>query len=797
MEGNELPGDAFLAALNNPDLMPAAGPGAGTVMTGGGGYADALLAGVDGVDRFDKLEFDGWGRGTEVSEIYRGMAAAGGAGAGTVPAEPAGPAGPTDPVKPPESELKISFDPNKLGVDGTFLHEAGLSKQTGSAGNGTGTIEKFYGDKYGTDDDITTSATGTITAKNVTDITVTIAGYGEPIYLPADAGEPITLLGFGTILFLQTESGYKFTLTMTTNQEHFESALKGLEISVSGKGLDDEHLNPLPVTAQIVDDQLLVTSSTKTNFEFDSEYFANNISLRFDGEGVQPGAGASQGNSIVDVDNGIKITAAVVKNPDEAILGKAASTDPENPWVYTKNPSYALDMLQFKDGEPLPDLIVVKDYLGGGYGTADMRTGLGIDFFGREDVVQSYDAYKSSAYSTEKIPDNKGTNHLHEIGYDKASGHSEALVIDLQGKIANQIYLDLRMFYHDQANDDNTGGVREELVIVFLYQGTVVHVTGLTGDGVYGQAGAGEQFSNFNLGNAGGFDTVVIFPRYNGNLTTDQSDFLLHEVRVNFDTTCIKYSANGIFDTTAVGADGLDALAFALVQPELEYFLNHADYDVTVGLNSIVVSDGNGPVFQVLLDASDINNPSWIFHQYGTMPDVFSGKELKFDITATDGDGSEATSSISAVYIGADGTIYGGSDNDVIYSGAGDHDIWGGAGDDIFAWKLDDMGGKDTIKDFRQNSPGEHDMLRFDDLLSGDQTELGKLLNEASWDNNTITAIHNGVSITMALDGANTVVTVNDKGVEQVIILAGYDFIATHAGQDANIVLQDIFKVTG
>ncbi|MCL2123915.1 MAG: hypothetical protein FWH34_07455, partial [Desulfovibrionaceae bacterium] len=28
VEGGELPGEAFLAALNNPDLMPAAGPGA-------------------------------------------------------------------------------------------------------------------------------------------------------------------------------------------------------------------------------------------------------------------------------------------------------------------------------------------------------------------------------------------------------------------------------------------------------------------------------------------------------------------------------------------------------------------------------------------------------------------------------------------------------------------------------------------------------------------------------------------------------------------------------------------------
>ena len=74
VQGQELPGDQFLAALNNPDLMPAAGPGAGPPM-GGGSYEDALLSGVGGVDRLDKLEFDGWGRNTEVTEEYRSLIA--------------------------------------------------------------------------------------------------------------------------------------------------------------------------------------------------------------------------------------------------------------------------------------------------------------------------------------------------------------------------------------------------------------------------------------------------------------------------------------------------------------------------------------------------------------------------------------------------------------------------------------------------------------------------------------------------------------------------------------------------
>jgi len=66
VEGNELPGEAFLQALNNPDLMPAAGPAAATALTGGGEAADALLAGVGGVTGLGGLGFDTWERSTTV-----------------------------------------------------------------------------------------------------------------------------------------------------------------------------------------------------------------------------------------------------------------------------------------------------------------------------------------------------------------------------------------------------------------------------------------------------------------------------------------------------------------------------------------------------------------------------------------------------------------------------------------------------------------------------------------------------------------------------------------------------------
>ena len=86
VEGNALPGEAFLAALNNPDLMPAAGP---TAVQGAGAYDDALLSGVGGVTGSDKLTFDGWNNASDAAHPYAGatetVGATGGVAVGADP----------------------------------------------------------------------------------------------------------------------------------------------------------------------------------------------------------------------------------------------------------------------------------------------------------------------------------------------------------------------------------------------------------------------------------------------------------------------------------------------------------------------------------------------------------------------------------------------------------------------------------------------------------------------------------------------------------------------------------------
>ena len=103
--GGELPGEQFLAALDNPDLMPLAGPTAGPAVLGGGAYEDALLAGVGGVTGLDKLGFDGWARGTEYSFVYQPPVAAATTGALT--------------ANGPAPEISVSLipdNPNDYGI---------------------------------------------------------------------------------------------------------------------------------------------------------------------------------------------------------------------------------------------------------------------------------------------------------------------------------------------------------------------------------------------------------------------------------------------------------------------------------------------------------------------------------------------------------------------------------------------------------------------------------------------------------------------------------------------------------
>ena len=119
VEGKELPGEAFLASLHDPALMPMAGPV--TPMGGGGSYEGVQLSGVGGVDRLDKLSFDGWGRATEDTRHYAGVGVKpGGFALGTDPGVEPGIEPGTEPGVEPgiepgvEPGVDLGVDPGNL-----------------------------------------------------------------------------------------------------------------------------------------------------------------------------------------------------------------------------------------------------------------------------------------------------------------------------------------------------------------------------------------------------------------------------------------------------------------------------------------------------------------------------------------------------------------------------------------------------------------------------------------------------------------------------------------------------------
>ncbi|SHN73348.1 VWA domain-containing protein, partial [Desulfovibrio litoralis] len=80
---------------------------------------------------------------------------------------------------------------------------------------------------------------------------------------------------------------------------------------------------------------------------------------------------------------------------------------------------------------------------------------------------------------------------------------------------------------------------------------------------------------------------------------------------------------------------------------------------------------------------------------------------------------------------GGDGndTLYGGDGDDILFGGEGDDNLYGGAGQDNFVWRQGDLGGVDTVYDFKIDPDG--DKLNLADLFSDlEPVDLATLLGD-------------------------------------------------------------------
>jgi putative cofactor-binding repeat protein len=180
---------------------------------------------------------------------------------------------------------------------------------------------------------------------------------------------------------------------------------------------------------------------------------------------------------------------------------------------------------------------------------------------------------------------------------------------------------------------------------------------------------------------------------------------------------------------------------------------------------------------------------------------VDEGDYKNINIILTDGDGDELGSDISIAIQSAPEVIHATAEFD--YGSSGDNILYGG-GEDIFAWKLADMGGTDTIKNFTHNFT-EHtgDVLRFDALFNDNsQHDLVELLTSAQWDSasKTITAggENDPIHITMTLTDGQVQLDVTTSGNTQHIVLEGCNFNSQVQDNDtALLLLNEIIKVGG
>ncbi len=592
---------------------------------------------------------------------------------------------PLDPVEPTIPPVEPPAEPVKTPLSVDIIAERGVVYESALRSDGSG----------GVSGEVATEATAKgsiVITGDPTGQTIIVSLGGENLWdlgmKDLAEGGSLTLdcgPGFVNVQNLgEGRYGYQYTLTESVRHSGEEALL---DFSAN---IFDEQGNRVggaqsPIT--IIDDGISLDGiSTLSGFSADRENYAREMTLSFDsvlnsgkafGERVTVDGVSSYVQNLsksMEMD-GITVSTARVANPGGA--------------------NWVLDETQ--GGE----LTLVKQL-----NTADDRVGLG-------------------------IKDLNAASGVYEINYNSQENRSEAIVMDLGGKIANTAHFDFRSFYTDSYNGQSA---HELMTIAFYLNGEVVATKNLEGQGTWGTAGAGAMYGSYDLSDVGGFDKVVLFSRGDALGDGNPSDFYIKSASFDFSGELVEYSASGSFIAEVSSADGLDisSLAFTDAVPLPQELLD-LGYTVSSGESWIKVYDADKAL---ALDMRLNGDGTWDFDQYQLLP-TFNG-DLHFGITGSDKDGSPFEASLSAVYRTRDGVIHGGdsadeitADNagDVLYAGAGDDLIhagagndlfYGGAGADTFAWDADSLGGIDMIRDFTLNE----DHLSFSTLFGTDEEEL-------------------------------------------------------------------------
>ncbi|OUO51920.1 hypothetical protein B5F76_08750, partial [Desulfovibrio sp. An276] len=259
MEGAEISGEDFFAALGNPDLMPAAGPTAAAAQGNSSFnvYGDAAL--LSGIDRLDGLDISfNFGQQTQ-DDLYASIGRDDGEdrvdhGVTVTPNEP----GTLDPEIPVIPNPDNPGDNTRPGTSNSILtvSEADLGSETCPSASGSMQITAPDGVGSIVIDDVTVFENGSPVLEN-----------GEPVRIPTDEG-------FLTAVYNPATGSLDYTYTLTdSTQEHSQAG-------------PDEIAHNLDVT--VIDTDGDSASSTISIIIGDDIYTANNDSITVtEGENLQ------------------------------------------------------------------------------------------------------------------------------------------------------------------------------------------------------------------------------------------------------------------------------------------------------------------------------------------------------------------------------------------------------------------------------------------------------------------------------------------------------------------------------
>ena len=224
------------------------------------------------------------------------------------------------------------------------------------------------------------------------------------------------------------------------------------------------------------------------------------------------------------------------------------------------------------------------------------------------------------------LPGKNSEGRQNEVGYNYDTNMSEAIVLDLHGKTAYGLNVQLESFFQGAGTAESV----ERVLFQFFLDGEKVGDVYLRSDEVSGSVDT--SITAFK----GMFDEVYIIPVHNGDVEfgaqLDNSDFYLKSFEFLTPDDIVLASYTGT--VSAKSADGIESIRFADI-PDIETTNGTITFSVNESGDKITGTRDGQLVFEATLDG----NGNWTSSQYATFDRQDGGEGITLEFVAKDNDG--------------------------------------------------------------------------------------------------------------------------------------------------------------